>query len=66
MKHSVSEFSIDKDYTKELQNKLNVYQMLSKDNRTIHLVMITTYGVIHNSYYNLIQNEISLDDLFAI
>ena len=64
MKHTVNTFTIDKDYAKELQNKLEAYQALSKDNRTLHLVMVTTNGVAHNSYYNMVQNEITMDELF--
>ena len=65
LKHSSSAFTIDKDYAEELQNKMGAYQELSKDKRTLHLVMVTTNGVVRNSYYNLIQNEVTMDDLFA-
>ena len=65
MKHSAGIFMIDQGYAKELQNKLEVYQELSKDKHTLHLVMVTTNGVAHNSYYNMIQKEITIDDLFA-
>lgn len=63
--YSDSMFTIDQGYAKELQNKLEAYQELSKDKRTLHLVMVTTNGVTHNSYYNMIQKEITIDDLFA-
>ena len=66
MKHSENVFTIDKDYADDLQNKLSAYQELSKDKRTLHLVMVTTNGVTRNSNYNIIQNEIIMDDLFAI
>ena len=66
MKHSSGVFSIDKKYAGELQNKLDVYQEQSKDKNTIHLVMVTTCGVARNSYYNMIQNEVTMDELFAI
>ena len=66
LKHSSSAFTIDKDYAEELQNKIGAYQELSKDKRTRHLVMVTTNGVVRNSYYNLIQNEVTMDDLFTI
>ena len=65
MKQSASMFTIEHDYAKELQNKLGAYQELSEDKRTLHLVMVTTNGVVHNNYYNMIQNEITIDDLFA-
>lgn len=64
MKHSVKPFTIDKDYAESLQRKLDAYQELSKDSRTHHLVMVTSNGVMHNSYYNMIQKEITIDDLF--
>ena len=66
MKHSDNVFTIDNDYAKDLQNKQSAYQELSKDRRTLHLVMVTTNGVTHNSNYNIIQYEITMDDLFAI
>ena len=65
MKHAADTFSIDNDYAGDLQNKLNAYQEFSKDKRTLHLVMVTTNGVAHNVYYNMVQNEITMDDLFA-
>ena len=66
MKHSSGTFTIDKDDAKELQNKLDVFREKSNDKRTLHLVMITTNGLTHNSYYNMVQNEITLDALFAV
>ena len=66
MKHSATVFAIDGDYAQDLQNKVEAYQLLSKDERTIHLVMITTNGIARNSFINMIQNEVMLDDLFAV
>ena len=66
MKHSTNVFTIEKDYANDLQNKLEAYRKLSKDKRTLHLVMVTTNGVIHNSYYNMVQYEVTMDDLFAL
>ena len=66
MKHSVSTFTIDNDYAKDLQNKLDAYRDLSKDKRTLHLVMVTTNGIAHNHNCNIVQKEITMDDLFAI
>ena len=65
IKHSAHVFTIDKDYAANLLNKLEAYQELSKDKRTPHLVMVTTNGVVHNSNYHVVQNEVTMDDLFA-
>ena len=56
--------SIDNDYAKDLQNKLDAYRELSKDKRTLHLVMVTTNGFVHNNHYNMVQKEITMDQLF--
>ena len=66
MKHSADTFVIDNEYAKDLQNKLSAYRELSKDKRTQHLVMVTTSGVAHNSNFNMVQNEITMDDLFEL
>ena len=66
MKHSTNVFTIDRDYATNLQNKIEAYQELSKDKRTLHLVMVTTNGVVHNNHYNMRQNEVTMDDLFKI
>ncbi len=39
---------------------------VSRDKRTIHLVMVTTNGVTYNNYYNIVQNEVTMDQLFRI
>jgi AAA+ ATPase superfamily predicted ATPase len=65
MKHSVSTFTIDSNYAQDLQNKLDAYREFSKDKRTLHLVMVTTNGITHNNYYNLVQKVITIDDLFT-
>ncbi len=66
MKYSSGVFTIDKDYAKNLQNKLDAYQERSKDKRTLHLVLVTTNGVAHNSHFNMVQKEVVMDDLFAV
>lgn len=65
MKHSGSVFTIDREYAQDLQNKVDTYAHLSKDRRTLHLVMVTTEGITRNSYFNIVQNEITMDDLFV-
>ena len=38
----------------------------SNDNRALHLVMVTTAGTVRNSYYSIVQREVTMDDLFAV
>ena len=45
------------------KNNVNCCSFL-KRGIAVHLVMVTTNGVAHNNYYNMIQNEVTMDDLF--
>lgn len=64
MKWSADEYVIDKKYNSELLYKAKVLQSETKTKKDIYLTMITTYGVKHNEYYNNIQSEVVLDQLF--
>jgi hypothetical protein len=65
MKFSNNEFTIDKRYDDELQNKLSVFKAATKTKKTLLMVMVTTFGVKDNTYRNsLIQNEVTMQDLF--
>jgi len=55
---------IDKDYDKALRNKRSAFKTESKTRKTIHITMVTTYGVKRNIYSGNIQSEVTLDDLF--
>lgn len=65
MKFSNTEFIIDKAYATELQQKLDVFRRESKTKKTLFLSMVTTYGVKNNVYaIGLVQNQVTMDDLF--
>ncbi|MDR1652541.1 MAG: ATP-binding protein [Prevotellaceae bacterium] len=64
VKFSRKEYTITKEYDRKLQNKLWTFVEESKTRKAIHLTMITTFGVKHNAYWNNIQSEVTLDDLF--
>ena len=65
MKFSNSEFVIDKEYDQALRNKRSAFKTESKTRKTIHITMVTTYGVKRNIYSGNIQSEVILSDLFA-
>ena len=39
-------------------------ELLHDDNKSIHLTFITSKGLKHNVYSGIVQNEVTLDDLF--
>ena len=65
MKYSLSEFSIDAEYERNLRNKKSAFIEATHTRKAVHLTMVTTYGVRQNSHSGIVQNVITLDDLFA-
>ena len=64
MKFSISEFSIDKKYASELENKVTIFREQTQTRKTIFLTAITSFGLKRNEYaIKLIQNEIQMDSL---
>ena len=64
MKYTNKEFVITKSYDENLRNKRGVFIEESATKKSVHITIITTYGVKHNEYWNNIQSEVLLDDLF--
>jgi hypothetical protein len=64
MKFSMSEYLIDKDYDAALRNKLDAFRRLTDCTKSLQLTMITTFGIKRNKYSNIIQRQVTLDDLF--
>ena len=61
-----AEFTIDKKYAGELQNKIEAFRSHTKTKSSLFLTFITTYGLRQNQYRTqLVQNELTMDDLFG-
>jgi len=65
MKYSESEFVIDKKQDENLRNKKSAFIEETKTKKAVHITMVTTYGVKRNEYWNGIQSEVKMDDLFV-
>ena len=66
MKYTTKEFVITKSYDENLRNKRGTFIEESNTKKSVHITMITTYGVKHNEYWGNIQSEVKMDDLFAV
>ena len=64
MKWWDGQFTISKKYKEELENKIEAFRASLKLRRTLHLVFVTTFGLHHNEYSNMVQNEVTMHDLF--
>ncbi|MBK8547675.1 MAG: hypothetical protein IPL63_09920 [Saprospiraceae bacterium] len=57
-------FVIDKSYAAKLRNKVASFSKVVKK-KTLFLTMVTTFGTLDNEYYKeLVQNEVTLEDIF--
>ena len=65
MKYASAKFVIDKRYDEILRNKRATFRAEITTTKSIHITLITTYGVRHNEYWGNIQSEVTMNDLFA-
>ena len=64
MKYASGEFAIDKKLDENLRNKRGTFREETKTRKSLHLTMITTFGLKRNKYWGNIQSEITVNDLF--
>lgn len=65
IKFSIADFTIEKSYATELENKVNVFRAETKTRKTIFLTMITSFGIKKNpNALRLVQSEVTMDALF--
>ena len=65
MKYSLSEYAIDAEYEQKLRNKKSAFIDATNTRKAVHLTMVTTFGIKANAHSGIVQNEITLDDLFS-
>ena len=65
IKYANIPFTIDKNYEEKLRMKVETFRQETMLRKAIHLLMITTFGIKQNKYSNIVQNEVTLDDLFV-
>jgi len=66
MKFSSAPFIINKAYSNELKNKLDLFRNKTNSRKTFFLTMISTFGVANNEYKTgLVQRDLTMDFLFV-
>ena len=59
-----SEFTLTKDYEKQLRERNDTFVHHTKTRDAIHTVLVTTYGLKENMYSGSIYATVTMDDLF--
>lgn len=66
MKFSDTEYTITQQEDEKLRNRKAVFQNVTRTRKSVHITMVTTYGVKHNAYWGDVQSEVTMEDLFSI
>ena len=64
LKYADEEYVIDDNYRNNLMNKIQTFGEESKTRSSIHLTLLTSCGIVHNQNSRIINEELTLDDLF--
>jgi hypothetical protein len=65
IKYSGAEFTVTEKVDRSIRNKTSDLVTLTGTKYAIHPTIITTYGLVDNSYAKNIQSVVTRDDLFA-
>lgn len=65
MKFSNSQFSITKDYEQRLRDRMGAFRDQTRTNKTLFNTFVTTFGVKPGVHANIVDQQVTLDDLFA-
>lgn len=65
MKFSMNPFEITPSYLEHIIHRRELFRQAIGTKKALHLTFITTYGVVKNAQYGMIQSEVTMDNLFA-
>ncbi|MCC8113847.1 MAG: hypothetical protein LIP03_07595 [Bacteroidales bacterium] len=64
IKFSIAPYVIDSTYQGKLEKKKEVLSTLTSKQQSIHLTMITTFGIKPGKHNSIIDTSLTLEDLF--
>ncbi|MCI6840061.1 MAG: ATP-binding protein [Prevotella sp.] len=64
MKFASTPYSINKDEEMRLRHRIEALKATLSPKQTVHLTMITTYGVAYGKHSGIVQKEVRMEDLF--
>ena len=64
MKYSGSEYTITEKVHRSIKQKIHDFTLVTGTRYAIFPTMVTTYGLVQNSYSDSIQSVVTMEDLF--
>jgi hypothetical protein len=65
MKFYGSPFSIDKEEETKMLHRVEMLRKTLSSKQTVHLTLVTTFGLIHGKHSGKIQKVVTIDELFT-
>ena len=64
MKFYDCDYTLKKKDHDDMERRVRVFRSANNIRMSVHPVLVTTYGLVHNQYSGLFQNVVTLRDLF--
>lgn len=64
MKYYNTDYTLQENEYKKIKTRINDLQIVSKTQYAIQPILITSYGVVENSYSDIFLNVVTMEDLF--
>ena len=64
MKFAGSEYTITKEEELKIRKRIEALKETLQKKQTIHLTMITTFGIAHGKHSGIVQKSVTIEDLF--
>ncbi len=64
MKFAGDVYTIEKDEEAKIRNRIETLKKTLSKRQTVHLTLITTYGVAYGKHSGIVQKQVEMDDLF--
>ena len=64
MKFASTPYSVDKDEAEKLQVRIDSLKETLSAKQTVHLTMVTTFGITYGKHSGMVQRQVMMDDLF--
>ena len=65
MKFAGNEYAISREEEIKLRNRIETLKQTLTSKQTVHLTMITTYGIAYGKHSGIVQSQVVIDDLFC-
>ena len=65
MKYSATRYEITHDYATWLAERRELFRNATSTHKTLHLTLVSPHGVVPGKNTSILQNTITLDELFS-